>query len=97
MHMTQQGVKKKKRFHNRLAALRTASKAEIEAADNIFQIMGFSARNKIKEQNQIDKMTNGKNPDQNVIQNTITLSINIYNETIKSVFGSEDINMRENI
>ena len=42
-------------------------------------------------------MTNGKNPDQNVIQNTITLSINIYNETIKSVFGSEDINMRENI
>ena len=37
MHMTQQGVKNvKKKFHNRLAALRTASKVEIEAADNIF-------------------------------------------------------------
>ena len=33
----------KKKFHNRLAALRTASKVEIEAADNIFPIMGFSA------------------------------------------------------
>ena len=44
MHMTQQGVKNvKKKFHNRLAALRTALKVEIEAADNIFQIMGFSA------------------------------------------------------
>ena len=44
MHMTQQGVKNvKKKFHNRLAALRTASKVEIEAADNIFPIMGFSA------------------------------------------------------
>ena len=43
MHMTQQGVKNvKKKFHNRLAALRTASKVEIEAADNIFLIMGFS-------------------------------------------------------
>ena len=36
----------KKKFHNRLAALRTASKVEIEAADNIFPIMGFSAGKK---------------------------------------------------
>ena len=33
----------KKKFHNRLAALRTASKVEIEAADNISPIMAFSA------------------------------------------------------
>ena len=73
MHMTQQGVKNvKKKFHNRLAALRTASKVEIEAADNIFQIMGFSAgkkmeRNKIKlakktKQNNQKTMTNCKKP-----------------------------------
>ena len=50
MHMTQQGVKNvKKKFHNRLAALRTASKVEIEAADNICPIIGFSAlENEVK-------------------------------------------------
>ena len=88
MHMTQQGVKnEKKRFHNRLAALRTASKVEIEAADNIFQIMGFSAqekivkldKNKIKLAKKNNPMVNGKNLDKSVILTTITLSKNIDN------------------